>query len=106
VACRARPRPTRGATHRLISSRGSITLGELVGKLDMLEVACGRCDRRGRLSLERLITEHGADTGLPDLWGALAGDCPRARAVTINDRCGVHFPQLPALFPAPPRPRD
>jgi hypothetical protein len=30
-------------------SERSITLGELVGKLDMLEVACHRCDRKGRL---------------------------------------------------------
>src|SRR5215472_6555752 len=50
-----------------MSSRGSITLGELQGKLTMLEIACHRCDRRGRLILERLIDEHGADTGLPDL---------------------------------------
>jgi hypothetical protein len=32
-------------------------------------------------------------------WGSLlAGDCPRARTVSINDRCGVNFPQLPELF--------
>jgi hypothetical protein len=89
-----------------VSARGSITLGELVSKLDMLEVACHRCDRRGRLSLERLIAEHGADMGLPELRTILAGDCPRAGSVTINDRCGVHYPQLPELFPAPPRPAD
>jgi hypothetical protein len=86
-----------------MSTLGSITLGELRGKLDMLEVACHRCDRRGRLSLERLIAEHGADTGLPELWGTLAGDCPRAQATAIHDRCATHFPQLPALFiPAKP----
>jgi len=59
-----------------MSSRGSITLGELLGKLRMLEIACHRCDRRGRLSLERLITGRGAGMGLPDLWETLAGDCP------------------------------
>lgn len=89
-----------------MSPRGSITLAELVSKLDMLEVACHRCDRRGRLGVERLIAEHGADMGLPELRTLRAADCPRARAVTINDRCGVHFPQPPALFPAPPRPAD
>jgi hypothetical protein len=56
-----------------MSSRGSVSLDELVGKPTVLDVACRRCDRRGRLSLERLITEHGADTGLPDLWDTLAG---------------------------------
>jgi hypothetical protein len=81
-----------------MSVRGSITLGELVGKLDMLEVACHRCERKGRLSLERLIAEHGADTGLPDLWTPLAGDCPRANSTAMHDRCAIHFPQLPPLF--------
>lgn len=77
-----------------MSARGSITLGELRGKLDMLDVACSRCDRRGRLRLDRLIAEHGAGMGLPALRGVLAGDsCLHAGAVGIHDRCGVHFPQ-------------
>ena len=41
----------------------------------MLDIACHRCERRGRVSLARLIEEHGADMGLPDLWESLAGDC-------------------------------
>jgi hypothetical protein len=49
-----------------MSNRGSITLGELVGKLDLLEIKCHRCERHGRVSLARLIEEHGAETGLPD----------------------------------------
>ena len=81
-----------------MSARGSITLGELVDKLDMLEVACHRCDRKGRLSLDRLIAEYDADTGLPDLWTPLAGDCPRAKSTAMHDRCAIYFPQLPALF--------
>jgi hypothetical protein len=73
-------------------------LGDLVGKLDLLDVARHRCDRRGRLSLERLIAEHGADTRLPDLWVTLAGDSPRAKPTAMHDRCAIHYPQLPALF--------
>jgi hypothetical protein len=86
-----------------MSPRSSITLGDLDGKLQMLEIACHRCDRRGLLRLERLIAEHGAGMGLPVLGQILAGTCPYAASVSINDRCGVHFPQLPALFPASPR---
>jgi hypothetical protein len=41
-----------------------------------------------------LIERHGADAKLPDLRVILAGDCPCARAVSIHDRCGVHYPQL------------
>jgi hypothetical protein len=80
------------------STRGSIALGDLNGKLTMLEIACSKCDRRGLLRLDRLIEEHGAGIGMPVLGQTLAGDCPRARTVSINDRCGVNFPQLPELF--------
>ena len=63
-----------------MSSRGSITLGELEGKMTMLEVNCHRCERRGRVSLSRLIEEHGADMGLPDLWESLADATPFMRS--------------------------
>ena len=86
-----------------MSSRGSITLADLQGKLDLLKIKCHRCDRRGRLSLERLIDEHGAGIGLPDLWETLAGDCPHARSTAVHNRCAIYYPQLPALFPASPR---
>jgi len=81
-----------------MSSRGSITLAELVGKLDLLEIKCHRCDRHGRVSLARLIDNHSADTGLPDVWETLAGDCPNARSTALNNRCAIYYPQLPALF--------
>jgi hypothetical protein len=48
-----------------MSNRGSITLGELQGKLDLLEIKCHRCERRGRVNLARLIEEHGAIRGCP-----------------------------------------
>jgi len=66
-----------------MSNRGSITLGELRGKLDLLEIKCHRCERHGRVSVARLIDEHGADTGLPDLWESLAGDCPNAPTTAL-----------------------
>ena len=81
-----------------MSSRGSITLGELQGKLTMLDVACHRCERRGRVSLARLIEDHGADMGLPDLWKSLPGDCPNAHTTALNNRCTIYYPQLTALF--------
>jgi len=81
-----------------MSSRGSITLGELVGKLDMLEVKCHRCERKARVSLARLLDEHGADTGLPDLWQSLTGDCEHARSTALHNCCAIYHPQLPGLF--------
>jgi hypothetical protein len=77
-----------------MSSRGSITIGELQGKLDLLDIACHRCERRGRVSLSRLIEEHGTDTGRE----SLAGDCPNAHTTALNNRCAIYYPQLPVLF--------
>jgi hypothetical protein len=44
------------------------------------------------------IDEHGADTGLPDLWETLAGDCQHARSTALHNRCAIYYPQLPGLF--------
>jgi hypothetical protein len=63
-------------------SGGAVTLGEVAGRLAMLEIACSRCERRGRLSVARLIEQHGADAQLPDLRAVLAGDCPRVASVS------------------------
>ena len=53
-----------------------ITLGDMAAKgMQMLEVACRRCDRRGRLSIARLIAEHGRDD-YGDLRALIAHDCP------------------------------
>jgi hypothetical protein len=54
---------------------GVITLGEMRAKrMVMLDVACRRCERRGRLRIERLIAEHGS--GVLDLRAVIAADCP------------------------------
>jgi hypothetical protein len=78
------------------SSYGTITLGVMrVRGMKMLEVVCTRCNRRGRLSIARLIAEH--DGSLREL---IAHDCPRMRdpSVSIYERCGVMFPELPKWF--------
>ena len=55
----------------------------------MLEVACTRCERRGRLQVDRLIAQYG-NAELPKLGLILAGDCPKAAVVSISDRCDGH----------------
>ena len=77
---------------------GVITLGEMRAKgMTMLEVACRRCERQGRLRFERLIAEH---AGVLDLRAVIAADCPGMPNPTasIYDRRGVHFPELPRWF--------
>jgi hypothetical protein len=77
----------------------TITLGDMQDKgMRMLVVACRRCERRGRLSIARLIAEHGRDGD--DLRRLIAHDCPKMQnpPADIYDRCGVHFPELPRWF--------
>jgi hypothetical protein len=69
-------------------------LGDLVGRLTWVEVKCGRCDRHGRLHLRRLVAEHGADAGVPDVLRALVGDCPKREAFNLHDRCDPFMPGL------------
>jgi len=78
----------------------TITLGDMQAKgMTMLEVACRRCERRGRLSIARLIAKYGADDTV-NLSAAIAHDCPRIQKPSANiyDLCGVMFPELPKWF--------
>jgi hypothetical protein len=77
--------------------RGSVTLGDLVDRIAMLEVACSRCKRHGRLQVDRLLAQYG-DMELPELGRVLAGDCPKDAAFSISDRCDVFFPKLGAFL--------
>lgn len=72
---------------------GLVTLAEIARSHRMLDVACNRCERRGRLSVARLIAEHGPGE-VPGLLESIAADCPRMRAKEYHDWCGVHFPGL------------
>jgi hypothetical protein len=62
----------------------------------MLDIACSRCKRVGRLSMDRLIQQHGAAFGIPELL--LMATCEKRQSVSAYDLCGVHCPQLPKLF--------
>jgi hypothetical protein len=81
-------------------SAGTISLGQIAERLSVLEVACNRCDRRGRLSTTHLLREHGNIPG-PVLLERLSADCPQKQAMLrgqLADVCGIHNPQLPRLF--------
>src|SRR4051794_28334907 len=79
--------------HRGVMKDGVVQLGDIAGKIAIFEVACRRCERRGRLRITRLIEQHG-DMRLPELRYILAGDCPKAAVASISERCSVYFPQI------------
>ncbi|HEY6023458.1 MAG TPA: hypothetical protein VIV34_04685, partial [Pseudolabrys sp.] len=77
---------------------GAIIVGDLIGKLDVLAVACDKCGRIGRYHLGRLIDTHGHDFALSDWLADVAGDCPKRVTVNWNDRCRAQCPRLPEVL--------
>lgn len=80
-----------------MSNSGVVTLRDIADKLPMLKVACSRCERHGRLSVAKLIEQHGAGAQLTNLRTILVGDCPRIGGA-IYEQCGVRYPQLVRLW--------
>jgi len=59
---------------------GAIIFRDLVGKLDVLNVECPKCGRRGRYHLDRLIERCGVDAKLFECSDEITADCPRKHA--------------------------
>src|SRR4051794_13905191 len=76
----------------------AITLGNVAAKFTMLEIAYRRCERRGWLQVDRLIEQHGADMGLPELGDILRSNCPKRESVSTSERCSLYYPQLLRLW--------
>ena len=72
---------------------GAIIFRDLVGNLDVLNVECDKCGRRGRYRLDRLIEQYGIDAKLFDspCENLAANSKARIRACGIS----VLFPTLP-----------
>ena len=79
-------------------TRGSILLGQVAERIEMLEIRCGRCERQGRLNIARLLAEYGPSAGIGDVMHAQIGDCPRRDRPQHQDRCDPYSPDLPRLF--------
>ena len=54
-----------------------------------LSIECEPCGRADRHNVATLIEQYG-DARLPDLLHQLA-DCPKARSVSIHDRCKATY---------------
>src|SRR4029453_17654258 len=63
---------------------GAITFADLIGKLDLLRIACDKCGRDGCYGLNRLIERRGRDAKLIDWLDELTADCAKKRAGNMN----------------------
>jgi hypothetical protein len=71
---------------------GAIIFSDLIGKLDVLRVACAKCERVGRYRLDRLIEARGRDAKLVDWLDEITADCPKKLARNFNDQCAARCP--------------
>jgi hypothetical protein len=76
----------------------SITLRDLIGKLQMLRVECNKCDRHGQYYVDQLFVRLGPDAKLTDCLHKLTADCPRKRSSGLADACGAWCPDFVGLF--------
>src|ERR1700722_2093300 len=77
---------------------GSILLGDVAQHLASVDVACNFCERRGKVSIARLMREHGPEMPFPTILRMLSVDYPRRAAGRIAEPCGVHMPELLDTF--------
>ena len=74
---------------------GALTLSDV--RDPALSIVCEPCGRRETYDVARLMERHG-DAKLTDLLQTLA-NCPKARSVSIHDRCRAVFERL-SLWPS------
>ena len=77
---------------------GAIIFGDLVGKLDMLHVACDKCGRTGRYAVARLIEQRTRYGKVIDWFAEITADCPKKQAGNMSDQCAARCPDLPKVF--------
>ena len=74
------------------------TLADLQPEVTRLDVACSRCDRRGRLSVARPIKQYRAGATLRDAVAGINADCPNRETHGVMERCDIYLPGLGGLL--------
>ncbi len=65
---------------------GVVLLGQVARRLPVIDVACSRCDRLGRLFTARLVADHDAYMPVPELLRPLSTDRPQAHCRPVARR--------------------
>jgi hypothetical protein len=70
----------------------------LIGQLDVLEIACDKCGRKGRYAVARLVEQRGSDAKVVDFLAEITADCPKKQARNTSDQCAARCPDLPRVI--------
>lgn len=75
--------------------KDSILIGEVAARgATMLDMRCGRRERHGRLSVARLLAEHGPDVPARRAWPDRIGDWPNRDHTQLQSRGDPYSPTL------------
>jgi hypothetical protein len=74
--------------------RDVLTPADLLGRIQVLNVACVKCERRGRYRVKTVVREIGLDGNLANWLSGLAADCPRRKPPRFPNRCDVRRADL------------
>jgi hypothetical protein len=74
--------------------RDVMTPADLLGRIQTLNVACTKCDRRGRYRVKTLVRDIGVDGNIANWLASLSADCRHKNAAAFADRCDVRCPDL------------
>ena len=75
---------------------GLILLADVAHRTRTLDIACSRCARKGRVSMARMVREHGLNAPVWHVWRDLNHDCPN-REGSPYERCSLHSSTLIGL---------
>jgi hypothetical protein len=77
---------------------GAIIFADLIGKLDLLRIACDNCGRDGCYGLNRLIERRGRDAKLIDWLDELTCRLCKETRRQYEHPCAAKCPQLPKVL--------
>jgi hypothetical protein len=72
----------------------TIILSDLVGRTDVLSIACSRCDKTLQYSVAPLIERLGKSFSIPQLLAWATSDCQYRLSLTTYDLCGANCPNM------------
>jgi hypothetical protein len=78
--------------------RTYLTFGDIEGKLDVLQVECTKCPRKGRYHVHKLIEKYGRRGNMTKWRDQLTGDCPKRDAHELHGGCDLIWPGLPKVL--------
>lgn len=71
----------------------SVTLGDIVGKLGVLRIACDQCATERRCLVANVVHWYSTDATLLEVLSDICAHCPKRQSISTGT-CQAHLPDL------------